>query len=140
MDYIYELLNYALEHGIGVQLDSAHLAPDEPSWCVPEARFIMVNMNAANQYEISFQFSHELAHIINGDTAESRLAFQSRGYSKTEYAAHATAIKLLMSLYAKKDPELNYVKFMDSFVIPDRMEDVVKEEIKNYYIGGQGNE
>ncbi|CAH0419240.1 ImmA/IrrE family metallo-endopeptidase [Periweissella ghanensis] len=133
MDYIYELLNYALAHGIGVQLDNEHLAPDEPSWCSTEARFIMVNMNAANQREIPFQFSHELAHIINGDTSESHLAFQSRVYSKTEYAAHATAIKLLMSLYAKKDHELNYVTFMDAFAIPDRMEDVVKEEIENYY-------
>ncbi|CAH0419376.1 hypothetical protein [Periweissella ghanensis] len=45
-----------------------------------------------------------------------------------------------MSLYVKKAHELNYVKFMDMFAIPDRMEYVVKEEIETYYTASHSND
>lgn len=54
-------------------------------------------------------------------------------YSKTEYNAHKKGIEILVSLYAKKAPELNYVEFMELFRVPNRMEDAVVSEMKNYY-------
>ncbi|CAH0417503.1 ImmA/IrrE family metallo-endopeptidase [Periweissella fabaria] len=128
MDYIYELLNIAMEKGIGVQLDN-NLNPNINSWCKTSLNFIMVNMNYKDKQQIPFQFAHELGHILNGDTSSAKLSFNSHAYNKTEYAAHVTGIKLLVSLYAKKAHELNYVKFMDMFAIPDRMTDVVITEL-----------
>lgn len=128
MNYIYELLNIAMDKGIGVQLDNS-MKPNSQSWCEPSFNFIMINMNFENPQEIPFQFAHELGHILNGDTSSAKLSFNSHAYNKTEYAAHVTGIKLLVSLYAKKAHELNYVKFMDMFAIPDRMTDVVITEL-----------
>lgn len=129
MDYIYELLNLAMNNGIGVQLDN-NMNSSVPSWCEPSLKFVMVNMNYQNKQQIPFQFAHELGHILNGDLSIDKLSFTNRTYNKIEYAAHSTAIKLLMNLYVEKNHELNYLKFMEYFNIPDRMESVVIEEIR----------
>lgn len=131
MDYIYELLNLAMDHGIGVQLDN-NMKPTAISWCEPSMNFIMVNMNYNNQQQIPFQFAHELGHILNGDTSATKLGFTCAAYSKPEYQAHKTAIKLLMKLYVEKNHELNYLKFMEFFNIPDRLEDVAQIEMYKY--------
>lgn len=120
-----ELLNLALDKGIGVTI-RRDIYTDVPSFCFPELKKIMVNANCHNYI---FQFAHELGHILNGDTSSAKLSFNSHAYNKTEYSAHVTGVKLLVSLYAKKAHELNYVKFMDMFAIPDRMVDVVITEL-----------
>lgn len=130
-DFEIELLNLALDNGIGVSI-RRDISSDVPSFCLPELKKIMVN---AKCHDYIFQFAHEIGHIMNGDTSETKLLFTSHAYSKTEYSAHKTGIKLLVSMYAKKAPELNYVKFMEQFCIPARMEAVVLEEMNNYIKG-----
>lgn len=132
MDIASDLINFAMEHGIAVEL-RRDLAPNIPSIALPQIKKIMVN---ANNHDYIFQFAHEMGHILNDDIALAPLCFSANNRSKLEVAANRTAIQILMPFYCdyREAYMARSTDFIEVFNAPTWLDPIVCEEIENYYV------
>ncbi len=131
-DYLTQVLNYAFEHGIGVECSNGFCS-DTPCASNPDARRIVINMNFHDQAQLPLQAAHEVGHILNKHSG--LLYMFTLLKSQQEAEANRTALQILVPMYfADTEAEdANSQAFMDIFHIPDSLAGVAEDEIKNYY-------
>lgn len=131
-DYLTQVLNYAFEHGIGVEC-SNDFCSDTPCASNPDARRIVINMNFHDQSQLPLQAAHEVGHILNQHSG--LLYMFTLLKSKQEAEANLTALQILVPMYfADTDPEdANSQNFMDAFHVPEPLVGMAETEIRHYY-------
>lgn len=118
-DVTKELINYAMDHNIGVSLEPAS-SPDTVAQVNPRRRIIFINSNFKSKKQIPLQLAHEICHIMNGDDAINQLYYSSATFG-VEKNANLGAIRMLAPYYLEdKDEEtVNLQDFMEIFDIPE---------------------
>lgn len=126
-DILTDLGNYAMQHGIGVQLTDK-LDPYTPSNASTETRIIVINTNYYNQRQIPLQTAHEIGHIINGDHS-IRALYYTPARTGIEYNASVTALTLLAPYYLEDKPDeyIDVDDFMEMFAIPEHLRNVAEQ-------------
>lgn len=129
----------ASNHDISV-IWTDKLAPETPPGCSLHYRSIVMNLNWHRPAEISFQLAHEISHILNGD--ETDICFYHAtftGKHSVEYKANTGAVKLMVPFYCQGVPKetINVYDFMESYEVPSYLDNVVREEVHNYYISNR---
>lgn len=128
-----DLANMAMSMGYGVEI-THDMRPDTPALTSYEHKKIIVNGNYHLKNQVTFQFAHEVGHVLNGDESNKPLYYTPTKY-KIEGAANRRAIGLLIPYYFENVPRnsANVVHFMESFEIPNRLAKMAIEEIEKYY-------
>ena len=126
------LLNYALDHGIGV-ITTADLSPEVPSAAFATERKILINLKWKNKNEVPFSIAHEIGHILNGD--DGNFLLTSTAHSKAEHDANIVAFQILREWAESHDVDVSepYL-FMSCFAIPCKLSDQVAEEYARYEV------
>lgn len=129
----------ALNHNINI-VWTDKLAPETPPGCSLHYRSIVMNLNWHRPAEISFQLAHEISHILNGD--ETDICFYHAtftGKHSVEYKANTGAVKLMVPFYCQGVPKetINVYDFMELYEVPSYLDNVVREEVHNYYISNR---
>lgn len=127
------LLNFALDHGIGVTI-RRDIPESMPSFCRTDIKKIMVN---ATRHDYIFAFAHEIGHILNNDIGANPMFYTATNRSKIEADANRMAIKLLLPYYCK-NRELDMISstgFVESFKAPAWLDYVAQDEINKYFSG-----
>lgn len=133
-ELITELLNYAFDEGISIQLNG-ELSPDTPPIADTDANKIIINLNWRRKRQIPLQICHEIAHIKHHDAKRSIYAFSSIfSDPKDELSADTYAIRMLIPRFMNgTEPEdINAQNFIDCFDIPGHLSNVVERELHNY--------
>lgn len=127
------LMNVAFDNGYSVILES-RFTPYTPSAANPFTKTIVINDNWHNPRQLPFQLAHELGHLLNKDENSACLYF-SPTKSGIEGNANRTAIRLLLPYYLdnNESEHVSSVEFMESLGMSQYLEDMVQEEIINYY-------
>lgn len=136
-DAIWYLLKIAHKNNIKVQW-SRVLNKYTPPACRIDTRIICMNLNWHRPAEIPFQLAHELSHIINGDPGD--VCFYDAtftGKQSVEYRANVGAVKLLVPFYCQEvyRENINLCNFEYVYQIPGYLSGVVREQVKEYYVG-----
>jgi hypothetical protein len=140
---LFEIRSYlekvAFNHNVNV-IWTDKLAPETPPGCSLHYRNIVMNLNWHRPAEISFQLAHEISHILNGD--ETDICFYHAtftGKHSVEYKANTGAVKLMVPFYCQGIPKetINVYDFMESYEVPSYLDNVVREEVHNYYISNR---
>lgn len=114
-----------------------HFSPTTPPGSSYEYRRVVMNVDWHRPEEFVFQFAHELAHVIHGDSGDIVFYHASfTGKESVEYKANVGAVKLLVPFYCQEvDREcVNSANFMEAFHVPNYLSSVVEHEITDYYI------
>lgn len=114
-----------------------HFSPTTPPGSSYEYRRVVMNVDWHRPEEFVFQFAHELAHVIHGDSGDIVFYHASfTGKESVEYKANVGAVKLLVPFYCQEvDGEcVNSANFMEAFHVPNYLSSVVEHEITDYYI------
>ncbi|MCY9807490.1 ImmA/IrrE family metallo-endopeptidase [Lentilactobacillus senioris] len=130
-EIIANLMNYAMDHGISVRTTN-ELPASTPSLTNTRERYIMINNNCGQQ--LALQMAHEIGHLMLGHTSIQPLPFTTLTNWGDELEANQWAIKKLIPYYAngKEDEQLNTKEFMELFVIPGHLDNIVRTEMIMY--------
>ncbi|MCL0330668.1 ImmA/IrrE family metallo-endopeptidase [Apilactobacillus xinyiensis] len=123
-DILKDLLNYAFDHGIGIEMVHANF--NTPCLVFNESKLIILNLNW-NKWQLPFAFAHEIAHILNKD---ENCLYQNSSYKiKFEYSADVKALEILIPIYVDYSHYSvdNVYPLMEQLKIPNRL----IEETKN---------
>lgn len=126
------LMNFAMHHKINTEF--MNLSPDTPPATNTETRRIAMNSNWHDKNAISFQYAHEIGHILTGQRSKSILYFTPLK-SGMELEANKYAIDLLLPFYLedKDKSSINIYDFMDAFSIPSHLEETVSDSIRKLF-------
>lgn len=135
----YDVIEYLEQKARSMDIDviwTDELSPYTPPTCSFITRRVLMNNRWHNPANIPFQFAHEISHISNGDLED--LCFYNStftGKSSVEYKANVGAVKLLVPFYCEDvDSEsVNVCDFENNYCIPSYLDNVVKEQINEYY-------
>lgn len=124
------LLEKAEKHHIDVKWK--HFSPNTPPGSSYEYRRVVMNLDWHRPKEIVFQFAHELAHVIHGDSGDIVFYHASfTGKESVEYKANLGAVRLLVPYYCQhRDRDsINAYEFETLFNVPSYLNDVVIGEL-----------
>lgn len=109
------LMNYCLDHGIGVVYK--HLRSDAPSVSYQNPDLIIFNDNYHKENVKPFMLAHEIGHVENGNPGCDKLI---NGEGKEENIADTFALDLLWDYCLDQDIWFdNIYDFARAFCIPD---------------------
>nr|DAT15762.1 MAG TPA: IrrE protein [Caudoviricetes sp.] len=112
-----------------------HFSPTTPPGSSYEYRRVVMNLNWHRPEELVFQFAHELAHVIHGDSGDIVFYHASfTGKESIEYKANLGAVKLLIPYYCsnREKENINAYEFETLFCVPSYLNDVVINELSKY--------
>lgn len=137
-DYLTQVLNYAFEHGIGVECSNGFCS-DTPCASNPDARRIVINLNFHDQAQLPLQAAHEVGHILNQHSGFMYMFTLLKQGQEAE--ANRTAFHILVPMYfADTEAEdANSQAFMDAFHVPEPLVGMAEAEIRGYYEMTEGN-
>lgn len=123
------LVNYALDHDIGVILDRLNFGPNVSA--STDGKNVLVNMNWKNSNEVPFLLAHEISHVLNKDGAANYCTATST--TKMESVANNNAIDLLLEYCnaCDKQPQ-TYIDFMKYYGIPVYLDEQTKRRCTLY--------
>lgn len=131
-DYLSER---AKEYHIDVIWD--HFSPTTPPGSSYKYHRVVMNLDWHRPQELTFQFAHELAHVIHGDSGDVVFYHASfTGKESVEYKANVGAVKLLVPFYCQEIERecVNSANFMKVFHVPSYLGEVVRKKIAEYYM------
>lgn len=112
-----------------------HFSPTTPPGSSYEYRRVVMNLNWHRPEELVFQFAHELAHVIHGDSGDIVFYHATfTGKESIEYKANLGAVKLLIPYYCsnREKENINAYEFETLFCVPSYLNDVVINELSKY--------
>ena len=126
-----QLYCLAKKKSITVRFDNS-LSPVTPSASDSATRRIIINENWHDQQQLPFQFAHEIAHVLHGD---STVLYFTPSKAGIEGLANRGAVKLLVPLYfAETEPcNVNLWQFMTDLAIPEWLADDTEHLINDAY-------
>ncbi|OYS01757.1 ImmA/IrrE family metallo-endopeptidase [Lactobacillus johnsonii] len=132
-DLINWLMNYCLDHGIGVVLTNE--LPDDvggKSYIIP-ADLVVVNNRWLPTAEIPFIFAHEIGHIKTGIPCSYHSSINNM--DKGEADANRFAINLFIE-YCKENDFIfsSRLTFAESFFIPSKLYYLMPNSTENWII------
>lgn len=132
-EIITDLLNYALDHKIGIVM-TKELSSDSPSYVIPNLNTIFINSGYKDKQQIPFHIAHEIGHMMDSDFNKTNALYFTPTKAKFELSANKKAIDILLPFYLKdKNIEyINHIEFMKTFSIPYHLESLVINRIENY--------
>ncbi|KRM07653.1 MAG: ImmA/IrrE family metallo-endopeptidase [Liquorilactobacillus ghanensis] len=113
------------------------LTPEAPSIASADQRIIIMNQNWKKPHELIFQFAHELAHLLRNESSDQILYRTTTAQLLSiEHQTNQLAINLLIPFYLKQvtTHTINSQEFIQSFGIPQRYQELVKQELTAYLI------
>ncbi|RHW53682.1 ImmA/IrrE family metallo-endopeptidase [Lactobacillus bombicola] len=114
---------------IGIQY-IPYMDPHDPSICYEWPRLIIFNENWHKIAEKPFMLSHEIGHILNGDTSHYHNHNCLHGVGEEEYLANVFAIKLLIQYCQENDIHFNNIyDFAKAFGIPSNVYYILEKYI-----------
>ncbi|WP_105965024.1 ImmA/IrrE family metallo-endopeptidase [Apilactobacillus micheneri] len=130
-DILKDLLNYAFDHGIGIE--TVHANMNTPCLVLNNKKLIVLNLNW-NKSQIPFALSHEIAHIINEDDIQLYRSNSCNYKLSFEYNANFRALNILIPIYLKKCEYTmdNISPLMDQLKIPNSLINETKQITSKY--------
>lgn len=127
------LMNQAFNDGFNV-IKEDKFTPYTPAAVNPSNKIIVLNSNWHKPNQLPFQLAHEMGHLLNNDGESSCLYFSPSKHG-IEGNANRTAIKLLLPYYLEDNifEHVSSTKFMELLNMDQYLDDMVQEEIINYY-------
>ncbi|TPR40442.1 hypothetical protein [Apilactobacillus micheneri] len=130
-DILKDLLNYAFDHGIGIE--TVHANMDTPCLVLNNKKLIVLNLNW-NRSQIPFALSHEIAHILNEDELSLYKSDSCNYKLSFEYNANIKALNILVPIYLKRCEYTinNIYPLMEQLNIPEKLVNETKQITSKY--------
>lgn len=134
-NYLFNMLiNYALDHGIGLKMEPSSKTLQCVS--IPPANTIYVNTNYMNSNQLPFQLAHEIGHLVTEKDTTLYKKDNKVFRLKAERNANVKGLKIIIPMFLSlTEYSVNSIyPLMDQLQIPNKLcnevSDVMCDELK----------
>ncbi|MCT3075308.1 hypothetical protein EFN49_06340 [Leuconostoc citreum] len=104
----------------------------DPSVSIPSKRKILINDNYLTSIVSSFEYAHELGHVLLFSDSQKLYGFSELVTSAEERAAHLWALNAFYQVASQNDYIPNYVDAMTALGLPNSFEAMIRKVWHQY--------
>ncbi|WP_349533959.1 hypothetical protein [Leuconostoc citreum] len=115
-----------------IKVKHAFYETADPSVSIPYKRKILINDNYETSIHPSFEYAHEIGHVLLFSQSQMLYGFSELVTSAEERSAHLWAINAFYMVASQNEHIPNYIDVMTAFGLPFSFEPLIRKVCYQY--------